>query len=79
MVAAMIVEKIPAVSELSVADKLALATELWEELEGMGGNLPVSDDQKRILDERFTRHGENPAPGSSWTEVKERLLGKIEE
>ena len=32
----MITERIPEVQELSPTDKLSLASELWEELEGMG-------------------------------------------
>ena len=75
----MISEKIPAVSALSAADKLTLATELWEELDRAGENLPVSADQKDLLDERYACHGDSPSPGSSWAEVKERLLNRIGE
>lgn len=75
----MIADKIPVIQRFSAADKLSLVTELWEELEGMGSDLPVAEDQKRLLDERFARHGEDPNPGSSWSEVKGRLLKKIEE
>ena len=72
-----IVEKIPGLRQLSVADKLSLVAEVWEELEGMGESLPVTEEQKRILDARFARHGENPEPGRPWPEVKDRLLARI--
>ena len=75
----MILEKMPALQQMSVEDKLSLVSEIWEELEGIGEKLPVSDEQKRILDERFARNGEDPDPGSSWPEVKERLLGGLGE
>ena len=74
----MITERIPEVQELSPTDKLSLASELWEELEGMGKDLPVSGEHKRALDARYARHGDDPAAGSSWGQVKERLFRKIE-
>ncbi len=74
----MITERIPEVQDLSPTDKLSLASELWEELEGMGNDLPISDEHKRVLDARYARHGDDPAAGSSWEQIKERLLCKIE-
>ncbi len=72
----MISETIGNLKRLSAADKLSLVTELWEELEGMNEVLPVSDQHKMILDERYARHGEHSAPERSWLEVKDRMLGK---
>lgn len=71
-------EPIPEVQELSPTVKLSLASELWEELEGMGNDLSISDEHKRVLDARYAGHGDDPAVGSSWGRVKERLLRKIE-
>ena len=73
----MISETIGDLKRLSAADKLSLVTELWEELEGMNEALPVSDQHKMILDERYARHGDQTAPGRSWPEVKDRLLNEI--
>jgi len=72
-----IVEKFPDIQQLSAADKLSLVGELWEELEGLRGGLPVTEEQKRTLDERFARHGSEPEPGAPWPEVKQRLLNGI--
>lgn len=73
----MIAEKIPAIQELSVEDKVSLAAELWEELERLGTDLPVSEEQRRILDERYGRHGDATNPGRSWDEIKGDLLKRI--
>jgi putative addiction module component (TIGR02574 family) len=70
----MITERIPGVQELSAAGKLSLASELWEELEGLGNELPISETHKRALDARYARHGDDPSAGSSWEQVKDRLL-----
>ena len=73
----MIAEKFPDIQQLSPSDKIALVSELWEELEAIGNGLPVTEEQKQILDGRFAIHGDNPKPGSSWPEVKQRLLRDI--
>ena len=74
----MITERLPEVQGLSPTDKLSLASELWEELEGMGNDLSISDEHKRLLDAMYARRGDDPDAGSSWEQVKERLLSKIE-
>lgn len=77
-VAAVIADKFPDIQQLSAADKLSLVGELWEELEGLKDGLPVTEEQKRTLDERFERHSDEVEPGSSWAEVKERLLNRAD-
>lgn len=77
MIRLMIAETIGDLKGLSAADKLSLVTEIWEELEGMRESLPVSDEHKRILDERYARHGDKLMPGRTWPEVREQLLKEI--
>lgn len=77
-VVAVIAEKFPDIQQLSAADKLSLVGELWEELEGLKDGIPVTEEQKRTLDERFKRHGEETNPGAYWAEVKQRLLDRVD-
>ncbi len=74
----MIAEKFPGLQNMSAADKLSLVTEIWEDLEGINEKLTVPEEHQQLLDQRYAEHGDNLSPGSSWKDVKERLLSRIE-
>ena len=60
--------------ELPPADRMQLAEELRESLAATPEQVPVTDAQKRELDARLDAYRANPTAGSSWDEVKERIL-----
>ena len=70
----MIVEQIPLLSELSAEEKLTLIEELWEQLSIEEPNIPVNEEHLRILEERRAEYLRNPEAGSTWGEVKKRIL-----
>jgi hypothetical protein len=39
-------------------------------------NHQLSDEQIKILEEELVAYGKNPDEGSSWEEIKERILKK---
>ena len=71
----MIAERIPALKTLSAEEKLALASELWDEVAEHPELLPVREDHVRILQERMAEFERNPQGAIPWEEVKKRLLG----
>jgi putative addiction module component (TIGR02574 family) len=73
----MITEKIPAVQRLTPAERLQLAAELWGSIEESQAEVPVSDEVKQLLDERFAHYQQHPETAVSWEELKRRL-GKID-
>jgi putative addiction module component (TIGR02574 family) len=73
----MIKEAIPRFDELSSAEKLLLLEELWDNLAGEPSEVPVADWQKQELERRYQEYVKNPSEGSSWSEVRERLLGAL--
>jgi len=70
----MIREAIPHFDELSSAEKLLLLEELWDDLANQPSEIPVRDWQKEELERRYQDYLQNPGEGSSWSEVRERLL-----
>ena len=70
----MVKEAIPHFAELTVSEKLLLLEELWDDLAGQPSEVPVWDWQKRELERRYQEYLQNPADGTPWPEVKERLL-----
>ena len=59
---------------LTVAERLALISELWETVVlEKGDTLESSDDERAELDRRIEAHERDPESASSWNEVRERL------
>ena len=73
----MIKEAIPRFDELSSAEKLLLLEELWDNLAGEPAEIPVVDWQRQELERRYQEYVQNPSEGSSWSEVRERLLSGL--
>ncbi|BAY10829.1 addiction module protein [Calothrix sp. NIES-2098] len=59
--------------ELSVAERIQLAEDLWDSILEQQEELPLSQAQQQELDRRLENYKTNPASGSSWEEVKKRL------
>jgi putative addiction module component (TIGR02574 family) len=63
------------VRELPFAEKLLLVEALWDDLARSPERIPMSDSLKAELDRRYQEYLANPAEGSTWDEVKRRVLG----
>jgi len=74
----MIINTIPELKKLSNSEKLLLINELWDSLSSQEDALPVPEFHKEILDDRLKDHEANPEEGSTWKEVKARILKKNE-
>ena len=61
------------ISQLSIAERIQLAEDLWESILERQDELPLTDAQKQELDRRLENYQQNPASGSTWQEVKQRL------
>jgi putative addiction module component (TIGR02574 family) len=62
------------ISRLTPAGKLQLVEELWDEVAASKDPLPIPDWHRQILQEDQAQYQANPTAGSSWPEVKARLL-----
>ena len=70
------IEKIPELRKLSASEKLTLVTELWEDLASQPEDIPITSEQIAEVDRRLEEYRRNPSLGSSWEEVKARILGQ---
>lgn len=61
------------ISQLSVAERIQLAEDLWDSILEHQEEIPLSEAQQRELDRRLENYNQNPTAGSSWEEVKKRL------
>jgi putative addiction module component (TIGR02574 family) len=69
----MIVERIPAIGELSPQDRYLLATELWEQIETNEDAIPVDDAVIQLLEARHQEYLADPTKVISWDALKAKL------
>lgn len=65
--------------KLSIPERILLVEALWDSIARESENKEIyklSAEQEKFLEEEITAYAQNPAEGSSWNEIKERLLKK---
>jgi len=70
-------ERVSAVEalKLSVAERIQLVGDIWDSIAAVPEAVPVTDAQRRELDRRLAVYHSDPAAGSPWEEVRERIRG----
>jgi putative addiction module component (TIGR02574 family) len=63
------------IRQLPVADRLEVISELWGSLDF--DNLPVSEAEKTLLDERLADQEAHPEASLPWTTLKQDLAAKL--
>jgi len=58
--------------QLAAIDRLELIEKLWDSL--AQSDLPVTDAEKRFLDQRIADMDANPNAQSSWQDARARLI-----
>lgn len=61
------------ISQLSVAERIQLAEDLWDSILDNPEELFLTEAQEQELDRRLERYQQDPSSGSTWEEVKQRL------
>lgn len=61
------------ISQLSIAERIQLAEDLWDSILEQQDEPPLTDAQKQELDRRLEDYQQDPDSGSTWEEVKQRL------
>jgi putative addiction module component (TIGR02574 family) len=61
------------ISELTVAERIQLAEDLWDSILDKQDEIHLDSAQQQELDRRLERYQQDPNAGSSWEVVKERL------
>ena len=75
----MILDPHPELRQLLTADKLALVTELWDDLAAHPEEVPVAPELIAELDRRMEAYRKDPTQVTTWEAVEARLLGRSTE
>ncbi|MCG8466858.1 MAG: addiction module protein, partial [Gemmatimonadetes bacterium] len=62
-----------AIMRLSVPERVRLVQAIWDTLQPTAEDLPLTEEQREILDQRLAEHRNNPHAAVPWDEVKARL------
>ena len=65
-----------AILELPVAERLQLVEDIWNSIADMPDALEITEDERRLIDERLEVYHRNPQAGSPWEEVKARIISR---
>ena len=64
------------IAQLSVAERIQLAEDIWDTVAAAPDELPLPENQRAELDRRLQAYRNNPEPGASWQEVQQRVRGQ---
>ena len=67
----------PQIQGLTKEEKLQLVEDLWDAIASMPDDLPVSDEEKALLEQRMKAHAESPDEALSLEEFKARLAERL--
>jgi putative addiction module component (TIGR02574 family) len=65
------------IQELSVSERIVLAEKLWDSIVDEDGSIALPEKQKNELNRRLQAFLDEQDVGSSWAEVKERIISKV--
>jgi len=65
------------IQELSVSERIVLAEKLWDSIVDEDESIALPEKQKNELDRRLQAFLDDQDVGSSWAEVKERIINKV--
>jgi putative addiction module component (TIGR02574 family) len=64
------------VQDLSVSERVLLAQQLWDSVFLEQNSIPLTSEQNSILDARLAAFEVDGDIGSSWQQVKKRILDR---
>jgi putative addiction module component (TIGR02574 family) len=62
--------------ELPLAERLKLVEDIWDTIAAAPEALPLTDEDKRLIDERIEACRRDPQAGSPWEEAYARITSR---
>ena len=73
----MTLQEIPQIQQLTKEEKLQLVGDLWDDIAALPDDLPVSDEEKALLDKRWKAHSESLQDALTLEDFKKRLAERL--
>jgi putative addiction module component (TIGR02574 family) len=68
---------VEAFRRLPVTEQARLVDELWDEIATELDHQPLSDGQRRLLDERIRQHQDTPTDVEAWETARDDILRNL--
>jgi len=62
--------------ELPVSERLELVEYIWNSIAAVPEKLELTEEEKRLIDQRLQARQQNPGDGSPWEEVYARITSR---
>ena len=59
---------------LSIPDRIQLVEDIWDTIASQAEGVELTDEEKKLIDERLEAYYRDPQVGSSWNEVYQRIV-----
>ena len=59
--------------KLTTSEKILLINDLWDDISMSPENIPISDKQKKVLEERYQEFLKDPEEGVTWDQAKQAI------
>lgn len=61
---------------LPLAERVQLVADIWDTIAAAPEALPVTEEDRRMIDERLAARSRDPQAGSPWEEVYTRITSR---
>ena len=65
--------------KLSIPERIQLVEDIWDTIASETESIELTDNEKKIIDERLEAYHKNPDEGSPWDDVYKRIVSKKNE
>lgn len=60
------------IMQLSISERILVVEKIWDSIESRQYNIPITNDEIAILNNRLEDYNLNPNDGSDWETVKKK-------
>jgi putative addiction module component (TIGR02574 family) len=61
------------IKQLSIAERVRLVQDIWDTLQPTAEELPLTEEQRQLIDRRLEEHRRDPDSAIPWEQVKARI------
>ena len=61
---------------LSIPERIQLVEDIWDTIVEKADQVELTDEEKKVVDERLKMYHQNPDLGSPWEDIFNRVVSK---
>lgn len=62
--------------DLSIPERIQLVEDIWDTIAAEAESVELTDEEKKMIDDRLEAYRKNPELGSPWEDVYKRIVSK---